>query len=221
MLERCGEKGTLLHCWWECKLVQPPWRIVCRFFKKTENRTTIWSSNPTLGHIAKENHSAKTYFIPIFTVPGGSVIKNLPANAGDTRDVGLTPRSGTPLGGENGKPLQYSCWDNPMDRGDWQATVHGVTKNWTWLSNWTHAHTHTHTQHTHYFIAVLITIARRIIPEILQTSECSHSLWWAPRKLRMWKTGYWPRIAEMHMKGMVSVSPDSCIFPYIEKHCIS
>ena len=49
----CGEKGTLLHCWWECKLVQALWRTVWRFLKKkkkTGNRTAIWPSNPTPGH---------------------------------------------------------------------------------------------------------------------------------------------------------------------------
>ena len=47
----CGEKGTLLTCWWECKLIQPLWRTVWRFLKKTKNRSTIRSSNPTRGHI--------------------------------------------------------------------------------------------------------------------------------------------------------------------------
>ena len=42
----CGGKGTLLHCWWERKLVQPLWRTVWRVLKKTKNRATIWSSNP-------------------------------------------------------------------------------------------------------------------------------------------------------------------------------
>ena len=46
----CDEKGTLLHCWWECKLVQPLWRTVWRFLKKTGNRNAIWPSNPTAGH---------------------------------------------------------------------------------------------------------------------------------------------------------------------------
>ena len=46
----CGEKGTLLHCWWECKLVQPLWRIVWRFLKKIGNRTAIRPSDPTAGH---------------------------------------------------------------------------------------------------------------------------------------------------------------------------
>ena len=57
--------------------------------------------------------------------PGGSVVKNPPANAGDTSSI---PRSGRSPGGGNGNPLQYSCLENSMDRGAWQATVHGVAK---------------------------------------------------------------------------------------------
>ena len=56
------------------------------------------------------------------------MVKNLPANTGDTGDVGSTPGLGSSPGGGNGHPLQYSCLENPMDRGDWGATVHGVTK---------------------------------------------------------------------------------------------
>ena len=56
------------------------------------------------------------------------VVKNLPASAGDSRDVGLIPGSGMSLGGGNGDPLQYSCLKNSMDREAWWATVHGVTK---------------------------------------------------------------------------------------------
>ena len=56
------------------------------------------------------------------------MVKNLPANAVDARDVGFTPGSGRSLGGRNSNPLQYSCLENPMDRGVWWATVHGVTK---------------------------------------------------------------------------------------------
>ena len=56
---------------------------------------------------------------------GGSVIKNPPANAGDT---GLIPGWERSPGEGNGNPLQYSCLGNPMDRGCWQAVVHGVTK---------------------------------------------------------------------------------------------
>ena len=56
------------------------------------------------------------------------VVKNPPANAGDARDMGLIPESGRSPGEGNGNLLQYSCLENPMDRGAWQATVHGGHK---------------------------------------------------------------------------------------------
>ena len=56
------------------------------------------------------------------------VIKSLSANAGDVGGVGSTPRSGRSPGEGNGKPLQYSCLENSMDRGVWWATLHGVAK---------------------------------------------------------------------------------------------
>ena len=59
--------------------------------------------------------------------PGGTVVKNLPLNAGDLREVGFIPGSGRSSGIGNGNPLQYSCLENPIERGAWQATVHGVT----------------------------------------------------------------------------------------------
>ena len=64
--------------------------------------------------------------------PGGSVVKNPPANARDTidkGDAGSMLGSGMSLGGGNGNLLQYSCLGNPMDRGVWRATVHGVKKS--------------------------------------------------------------------------------------------
>ena len=67
------------------------------------------------------------------------VVKNLPANAGDVRDLGLIPGSARSLGGGPGNPLQYSCLENPRDRGAWWAAVQGVTKNWTQLSDYTNA----------------------------------------------------------------------------------
>ena len=66
--------------------------------------------------------------------PYDSVVNNLPASAGDTGDVGLIPGSRRSLEG-NSNPLQYSCLGNPMDRGAWRATVRGVPKRWTPLSN--------------------------------------------------------------------------------------
>ena len=56
------------------------------------------------------------------------MIKNLP---GVARDVGLIPGLGRSTGAGNGNPLQYSCLENPLDRGVWQTTVHGVTKSRT------------------------------------------------------------------------------------------
>ena len=57
--------------------------------------------------------------------------KNLPVHAGDVRDVGLIPGLGRSPGEWNGNPLQYPCLENPMDRGAWWATVHGITESQT------------------------------------------------------------------------------------------
>ena len=59
------------------------------------------------------------------------VVKNTPANVGDSRDVGLIPGSRRSPGGGNGNPLQYPQLENPMDRGAQQVTIHGVKKSWT------------------------------------------------------------------------------------------
>ena len=72
--------------------------------------------------------------------PGGSVVKNLPANAGDARDADSVPGSVRSPGLGIGNLLQYSCLENSMGRGAWWATVQGVTKGQTPLS------THTHSQ---------------------------------------------------------------------------
>ena len=60
--------------------------------------------------------------------PGGAVVKNLPANAGDLRDRGSIPGIGRSTGEGNGNPFQSSYLENPLDRGAWRAAVHGVTK---------------------------------------------------------------------------------------------
>ena len=63
--------------------------------------------------------------------PGGASGKNLPASAGDIRDVGLIPGLGRSPGGGNDNPFQYSCLENSTDRGAWRALVHGVANSGT------------------------------------------------------------------------------------------
>ena len=67
--------------------------------------------------------------------PGGSVGKKSACKAGDIRDAGLIPGLGRSPGGGHGNPLQYLCLENSMDRGAWWATVHGVEKSQSGLSN--------------------------------------------------------------------------------------
>ena len=84
--------------------------------------------------------------------PGGSVVKNLPANVRDARDKGdvsSIPELRRSPGGRNGNPLQYACLENPMDRGACGLQSIGsqrVRHNWACTYTHTHTHTHTHTQ---------------------------------------------------------------------------
>ena len=84
-------------------------------------------------HIAQGDKSRWDIFGRVF--PGGSAAKNLPGNAGDTRDVGSIPGSGRSPGEGNDNPLQYFSLENPMDRRAWQATVREEVKSQTRLSN--------------------------------------------------------------------------------------
>ena len=79
--------------------------------------------------------------------PHDAVVKNLSANAGDARDVGLTPGSGRSPGWANGNPFQHSCLENSMDRGVWRVTAHGFAKSQTLLS----------TQHSNSIVLVSAT----------------------------------------------------------------
>ena len=83
----------------------------------------LWISYTFLGRVIFK------YF---YSFPDGSDGKESARNAGD---LGLIPGLERSPGEGNGNPLQYSCLENPMDRGAWQATVHGVTKSQTWLSD--------------------------------------------------------------------------------------
>ena len=71
------------------------------------------------------------------------VVKN-PANAGNIRDVGSIPGLGRSPGGGHDNPLQYSCLENPMDKGAWRATVHRVAKSWTRLKGLSPLAAHVH-----------------------------------------------------------------------------
>ena len=85
-------------------------------------------------------------------------VKNPPANAGDARDAGSIPGLGRSPRVGNGTPLQHSCLENPMNRGDWRTTGHRVAEHWTQLSMHvcvcacvhTHTHTHTHTLYNYF-----------------------------------------------------------------------
>ena len=79
-----GGKGTFLHCWWECKLVQPLWKTVWRFLKKLKNTLAIWSSRSSV--VAQ-------------------LVKNPSANAGDIRDASSIPESGRSPGGGQPTPV--------------------------------------------------------------------------------------------------------------------
>ena len=77
--------------------------------------------------------------------PDGTSGKNPSANAGDLRDADSIPGSGRYPGGGHGNPLQYSCLENPMDRGVCWATVHRIAKSWTQPKLLTHTHVCAHT----------------------------------------------------------------------------
>ena len=78
------------------------------------------------------------------------VVRNLPASAGDIRDMGSIPGLGRSPGGGDGNLLQYSCLENPMDRGVWWAAVHRVAKSQTWL-RWFSTHTTNEAYSLHRF----------------------------------------------------------------------
>ena len=96
---RYGEIKALVHCYWECKMVQP------------------------FGNLYGSSLVSQVVL----------VVKNSPSNAGDVSYVGSIPGSRRSPEGGHGNPLQYSCLNNPKDRGAWRATLHRVAKSQTWL----------------------------------------------------------------------------------------
>ena len=105
------------------------------------------------------------------------VVKNLPAKAWD---ASLIPGLGRSSGGGDGNPLQYSCLENSMDRGDWRATVHGVTKSWAWLST----HPLTLLLRTQHFYCRGPTWVQSLVGKLR-----SHKLHGWPKKIKIKKNG--------------------------------
>ena len=106
----------------------------------------VWAETPSLvllGHmlcqcffIPKKNFGLNyPSYLSKSGFPCDSEVKNPPANAGNSEDADSMPETGRYPGGGNGNPLQYSCLENLMDRGDWWVTVSGVTKSQTQLNN--------------------------------------------------------------------------------------
>ena len=103
------------------------------------------------------------------------MIKNPPASAGDPPDAGWIPWWGRSLPGGNVNLLQCSCLENPMHRGAWRATVHGVTKSQTCMSTYKETHTHTHTpimKHATMLVSVVPCTHTHTHPIMKHVSEC-------------------------------------------------
>ena len=133
------------------KLLNPSEPLECHQRNENNNRTFLWlcmcmcvcvcvcvcnNSRQHLAHCLACTHSINIYSKKSQDFPGGTMVKNLPSNAGDARDAGLVPRLGRSTRGGNGNPFQYSCLETSMDRGAWSVSVHGVSKELDWLSNW-------------------------------------------------------------------------------------
>ena len=87
----------------------------------------LWLAEEGLSLVAWKKIAINSSY-SMSSFPGGAMVKNLPANSVDKRDIGLIPGSGRSPGERNSNPLQYSYLENPMDRGTWLAAVHAVTK---------------------------------------------------------------------------------------------
>ena len=113
---------------------------ICQQIWKTQQWPQDWKRSVFISIPKKGNAKECSNYRTIALIsrasgfPGGSDGKAAACNVGD---LGLIPGLGRTPGERNGTPLQYSCLENSMDGGAWQATVHGVAKNRTWLSNFT------------------------------------------------------------------------------------
>ena len=159
LVQLCSSSNILWHClgiemktdlfqsWGHCWVFQICWHIECSTFTASSFR--FWNNlSPPLAlfivmlpkaHMTSHSRMSGSRLEGVKKVrgfPGGSDGK---ASAYSAGDPGLIPGSGRYPREGNGNPLQYSCLENPMDTGAWWAIVHGVTKSWTWLSDFTWA----------------------------------------------------------------------------------
>ena len=100
------------------------------------------------------------------------LVKKLPASSGDTTDVGSVPGSGRSPEKGNGNTLQYSCLENSMDRGAWQATVHGVTKSWAQLNAHTQIQSCQVQRDNFMKFCILRTLELNKISSVLENGGC-------------------------------------------------
>ena len=127
--------------------------------------------------------------------PGGATMKILPASAGDAGGVHPIPGLGRSPGGGNGTPLQNSCLENPTDKKAWRATVHGVAKSCTWLSDW--GHTRAHNSWMRIKAEILIS-ARRSPVQRFQGIKSSLLFVTLERQVRL-KYRYWSVVVRWEM----------------------
>ena len=135
------------------------------------------------------DHIYKAYSIlpatwELFTISGGSEVKESARSVGDP---GLIPGSGRFPGKGNGNPLRYSCLENPKGRGAWRATVHGVSKSWTRLSD-LHFHHHHHHHcfqvHVIYHLSTLKVLHPKLENQRVNSLEGTLL---APGRIQFWE----------------------------------
>ena len=129
-----GQRSLVSYRAWGCKELDRTEQLTLPLsgYKRKLLLKKQWDQQPSSQNM-KMNTKWNFFKVGAFwCFPGGSVVKNLPANA---RDAGSISGLGRSPGEGNGNPLQYSCLENPTGRGAWSATVHGVAKSRTWLSS--------------------------------------------------------------------------------------
>ena len=110
----------------------------CKCLWEKSVQSCLWSGVAFTGEKTQRNFLFCRYSVPwgyrlTLICPDSVVVRNPPASAWETRDVGLILGSRRSNGDGNGNPFQYSCLENSIDKWAWWATVHGVSKSWTWL----------------------------------------------------------------------------------------